>query len=367
MQPEYVGILLNDSTHRGIPSGKTGTESISNYEEAAAMVGLTPCYFRIRDISLDTLTTTAYLCSPSGYVQKTIPLPKVIHNRAIHSDPYARRLIEQFISSGIFIFNAHTRYGKDIVHHMLTDDPMLRSSLPQTVRAKPGLIRHMLREHGDVILKPCRGSVGLGIMRLRRTLLHDQFTYSRSTPSASGWRSLRIPKGHLPLLLRRRIRYLPFLVQERIPLAEYEGSPFDLRITVQRGGSGNWELTGMFARTTPKGTFVSNIAQGGIPIPVLEPFRHGIPGIHPEMMIQKTAEFGIQIAQSLSCRLPYAADYGIDAGVTADGRLFFIECNGRDQRYGFREAGMPDIWKESYQKPMAFARYLLDHGQWPPL
>ena len=45
MHPEFVGILLNNNTYRRISSGRIGTESLANYEEAAAMYGLVPCFY----------------------------------------------------------------------------------------------------------------------------------------------------------------------------------------------------------------------------------------------------------------------------------------------------------------------------------
>lgn len=46
MHLEYVGILLNNNTYRRISSGSIGTESLTNYEEAAAMNGLVPCFLQ---------------------------------------------------------------------------------------------------------------------------------------------------------------------------------------------------------------------------------------------------------------------------------------------------------------------------------
>lgn len=366
MQPEYVGILLNDSTYRGITKGKTGTESLHNYVEAAEMYGLVPCFLRIQDLSLDTCMAAGYIWTPSGYVKTTLPIPRVIHNRAIYHDKRANQMIKLLISCGIFVYNASTRYGKDSVHLMLIEDPLMQPALPQTLPAKSASIHSMLRQHGDLILKPCRGSVGIGIMRLRRGESRDYFTYSRSSPSAKGWRTRRISKGVLPTLLLRRIRSLPFLVQQRIPLAEYAGRPYDIRVTVQRGLCGRWEVSGMFAKTSPANTFVSNIAQGGAAYPVQEVFFRSFPDIPPEILIERTAQFAIQTATALSRRMPYSADFGMDVALNTEGLIFFIEANGRDQRYGFREAGMDEVWKETYRKPMAFARYLLNTGNWPP-
>ncbi|KRE46332.1 hypothetical protein ASG81_12080 [Paenibacillus sp. Soil522] len=68
----------------------------------------------------------------------------------------------------------------------------------------------------------------------------------------------------------------------------------------------------------------------------------------------------MRIASQLSKRLPHMADLGLDVGITADGHPMFIECNGRDQRYSFREAGMMDVWKATFDNPMGYAKYLLD-------
>ena len=120
----------------------------------------------------------------------------------------------------------------------------------------------------------------------------------------------------------------------------------------------------MFAKTSPPQTFVSNIAQGLR----LSGTGHSNP-LHAECPIGETleriAEFSLHIARILSLFIPYAADFGLDIGITEDGRLYFIECNGCDQRYGFLEAGMGEAWKNSYRNPMAFVRHLYDNDAWP--
>jgi hypothetical protein len=68
----------------------------------------------------------------------------------------------------------------------------------------------------------------------------------------------------------------------------------------------------------------------------------------------------LSIARQLERSLPGLADVGLDIGITKDRRLYFIECNGRDQRYGFQKAGLSDTWKDSYRRPMGDARFLLD-------
>lgn len=365
MHLEYVGILLNNNTYRRISSGRIGTESLANYEEAAAMNGLVPCFFTIHHISLETGKVTGFVPAPAGYSQVHIPIPRVIHMRAIYHKKQEQALIDQLIKRGVFVYNGRTRYGKNVIHHMLEQDQGILPSLPHTVEATPASIRSMLSQHGDLVLKPCNGSIGVGIMRLKGNSLRSHFTYSRSSPSAKGWRTVTLPPGKLHPLIYQRIRQAPFVVQQRIPLAEYDDRPFDIRVTVQRGGSGRWEVAGMFAKTSAPRTFVSNIAQGGSAYRVPDILARCMPDLPVGLTIERIAEFSLHIAKTLSLYIPYAADFGMDVGITQNGKIYFIECNGCDQRYGFREAGMEEVWKYSYYNPMAFARYLYDNGVWP--
>lgn len=356
MQP-YVGILLNASMHRGIPRRKTGQESLSNYEEGALLVGLIPCFLRLEDIDVETGRCIAYIKNKYDYVPVNIPIPKVIHNRAIYFNESSHAKIRKLLQAEIIFFNVCNRYGKDDIHRRLASDPALSEHLPVTRIATPAVIRHMMKRHKDLILKPCSGSIGQGIMRIRRSHSHWMLTYSRSI---GGWNTVRFSKDQLPNIVLRRITRHPFLVQERIPLAEYQGSPYDLRVTVQRGLSGLWEMTGLYAKIVPSSTFVSNIAQGGTALPVESVIAASIPSQSPLSVIQRIEQIALQIATTLSAQLPRLGDLGMDIGITATGIPYFIECNGRDQRYGFLKADMEAIWKKTYYQPMAYARYLLE-------
>ncbi|MGV2786993.1 YheC/YheD family protein, partial [Clostridium perfringens] len=153
MHLEYVGILLNNNTYRRISSGEIGTESLNNYEEAAAVNGLIPCFFTIHHISLETGKVTGYIPAPAGYSRVHIPIPRVVHMRAIYHKKQEQALIDQLINRGIFVYNGRTRYGKNVIHHMLEQDQGISPSLPHTGKATPASIHSMLSQHGDLVLK----------------------------------------------------------------------------------------------------------------------------------------------------------------------------------------------------------------------
>ncbi|SEU18846.1 YheC/YheD family protein [Paenibacillus sp. NFR01] len=354
-----VGILLNAAMHRGVPRLDTGQESLANYEEAAAAYGLVPCFLQLSEMDMESGFSYAYMRSAEKYRKVVVPTPAVIHNRAIYGPEH--RGVERLVGSGLRVFNRCNRYGKDQIHRLLTQNEELRRFLPETRTGYAGLLE-MMESCPDLILKPCRGSVGKGIMRLQRASGGRRFRWSFKEARSGRWRMAEIDAARPPRILRQRLAVVPYLVQERIPLAEVDGRPFDLRVTVQRGWGGEWQVTGMFAKAAPRGSFVSNIGSGGEALGASEALERAFGGAEAARLRMAAQALCLQVAKELEKSLPGLADIGLDIGVTGDRQLYFIECNGRDQRYGFRKAGMEETWKDSYRRPMAYARYLLDHA-----
>lgn len=354
MEQRLVGILLNAAAHEGIPRGRTGWESLERYEEAAAAFGLRPCFIKLSDLDPASGYCMGYLKSSRGYHRSAIPIPGVIHNRAIY--PPESSATMRLAAAGIRVFNLHTRYAKDEIHRLLESDPGLRGHLPDTETGTAGLAG-MMERHKDIILKPRRGSVGKGIMRLQRGDNGDWRWdyYLRGRKESAGFE-----QGRIPLALLHRIETGAYLVQERIPLAEANGRPFDLRITVQRGWGGGWGVTGLFAKLAPPGGFVSNIARGGEAAEASTAMEKVFRSRDAALYRMHAIDLALKVVRCLEQSLPGLADVGLDIAPTRDGRLFFIECNGRDQRYGFFKAGQHEVWRETYRRPMGYARYLLE-------
>ncbi|MFP4979048.1 YheC/YheD family protein [Paenibacillus sp. CN-4] len=353
MQRTFVGILLNASVYRGLPKGNTGQEYLPNYEKAAAAYGLTPCYLQLEGLEAVPGYSKAYIRDGRGYTQTFIPTPQAVHNRAIYV-PSVRRP-EQLARSGLLLFNLRNRYGKDVIHRLLAEDPGLAPHLPDSAWTPSG-VRALMERCDDLILKPCFGSVGHGLIRLRK---REGRWFGVSSRSGTPF-PFRPPHGQDGSFVRNGIRYL---AQARVPLASAPGGrPFDLRLTVQRGWGGEWRVTGHFAKLAPPSGFVTNIARGGAAVKVEEALASAFPGRQAAEVRMHAEELGLEVARTLSRRLPGLADLGLDLAAASDGRLYFIECNGRDQRYGLLRAGLRTQWEESYRRPMAYARYLLENG-----
>lgn len=361
MPQETIGIMFDSRMYRGIPAGRTGQESLANYEQAAAYHGLIPCFLRLEDIDFNTKTCVAYVKKEEGYVRQKMPLPTVIHNRALQLRRAEQHQVTTLLLQGIQVYNVRNRYRKDHIHDMLRQEPLLREHLPHAVRATPESLADMMEQYDDLIIKPCSGSIGHGIIRIFKQDGHWKLT-RETRASRKGWATFRLTKGQLPsAILRRTFRYA-HLIEERIPLIRYEGRPVDLRVSVQRGMDGLWGVTGLFAKAAPSHTFVTNIAQGGKVMRLAEVFGSDMNSFDLAQLESRIRMVSLRIAKTLAASLPHLADLGLDLGIARGGQIYFIECNGRDQRYGFRKAGMVEQWRASYHEPMAYGRLLLEQN-----
>lgn len=351
----YIGILLNESEYRGIPAGNTRFEQIDLYGEAGAMYGVTPVFFRLRDFKPGKKRISAFVKGQTGYIKKTMPAPTVIHNRGIFFSHQAKRRIAGWTGQGIPVFNAWNRHGKLKVHAILMQNEMLRPHLPNTVSATLESLREMMDLYDSLIIKPNNDSIGRGIMKLDRT----ENGWRLDAPTSRNGKKRRIVtfKEKLPSLLKTMFRARRFLVQQRLPLAEYDGRPFDLRVSVQKDASGLWQVTGIAAKVAKTASFLTNVAQGAS-IYALEQALSNLPHLKPEAVRRDVTDFSLRAVEQLAARLPHLADVGLDIGVTSEGFPLFIECNGRDLRIIFREGGMYREWKAAYANPIGYARFL---------
>lgn len=353
MNRPFVGILVSDAWYRGIPSGRTYHESLPCYEQAGQLHGVTPCYFRLKDIQPGQAYIQAYVKMDGHYRRMRIPAPKVIHNRTLHTKPKPRQAVHRLVDDGKLIFNEANRYGKGYIHELLMEDVSLRPHLPVTRFATAVTVQEMMREFLKLIIKPNSSSIGKGIMKLERT--------------ETGWRLHGAAKGKpivfrekLPQTLLRKLRSRAYLVQQLLPLATFQGRSFDLRVSVQRDETGDWQVTGIAAKVAKPGAYRTNVAQGGV-VYSLERVLDEYP-LQAEAVQLAVAEFSLRVARQLSHSLPGLADIGLDVGVTEHGFPMFIECNGRDLRYSFRKGNMHDAFQCTYSNPIGYAKYLLENG-----
>ncbi|MCY7483566.1 YheC/YheD family protein [Paenibacillus alvei] len=360
MSDNRIGILFSARMLREFINGKLKFESTHLYEEAARQYGLVPCFFRIEDVHLRQMEVDAYVKGPSGYVRCRMPVPSVIHNRAIYKRSFLHARVRSLVQANIILFNEVNRYRKISIYNLLRTDPLLVTHLPKTLVATSSAISDFMTRYGALILKPDNSSVGLGLTKTERTSKGWRTTYMlRTSAGRARWRTVDLPAGELPAAVKRDMLKKVYLVQQLLPLARYKGRPFDLRVSVQRDGSKQWQITGIIGKVAPPYTFVTNAARGGTTYRFEQLAASSFPHLAIDVLRDRICRFSLRIASRLSKSLPQLADLGLDIGLSPEGLPLFIECNGKDQRYGFREAHLLDCWKATYANPIAYGAALL--------
>jgi hypothetical protein len=353
MNQPYIGIIISPSFYEKIVQGKK-MELLAFYEEAGKMNHLTPCFFRFEDLEVGKNELSVLLKNKSGQYRKLfIPRPLIIHNRGYQCSRMAKDKIHKLQNEGIVIFNDWNRYMKYEIHELLKKNEKLLPHLPETLFLTNDNMTRMMQKYTELIIKPNAGSLGKRNMMAERK---NQNEWVLHYPDGVELKEEYFASSQIPEILKDKMS--KFIIQERIPLAEYKDCPFDIRVSVQKNGMGSWQITGMVGKVAKSGRFVTNVARGGSCYSLKEILGHF--SQFDDMEIYKSIEvLSLNIAAQLEKQYPYLADIGLDIGITEDGFPMFIECNARDLRVSFRNANMLENWKASYTNPISYGRYLL--------
>ncbi|GGA02753.1 hypothetical protein GCM10008018_56020 [Paenibacillus marchantiophytorum] len=343
-----VGILLDRKNYLGISSQQTGYEQIDLYNKAAEKLGMTPLYMCPQHISQKSVLGLCY--ENNKYRLVRLPIPKVTHNRAMTLTASLQKRLSMLSKSSI-VFNRQNRYDKLFIHSLLLANKSVAEYLPVSYRYSSERLEKAMNRYSSLFIKPSNSSVGRGIMKL--TLMNDkdwQFSWSNKKPQI-------VSEKEVVTLIQEKVGTQSYMIQQAISLATYQGRPYDLRISVQRGDQGKWQVNGIAGKVAASGRHVTNLAKGGDAKRCEELFRYS--GFDSNRMRRAVEEASLLIVESLAERLPGLADVGLDIGVDEDGRIRLIEVNGRDQRYEFKNLAMNETFIQTYETPMRYAKFLL--------
>lgn len=344
-----IGVLFSSRDWDGFLNG-TSSEDIDLYLRAADNHGVTVVFFRLSDIDLKAGTVSA-MWRPYGrrWILVRIPLPTVIHNRAVHRIGPVEPQLAALRDSGVTIYNHWNNYGKYSIHRRIYSNPLLRRYLPETRWFASSNLKRFLR-HRSFLMKPDRGSVGLGIIKIDRAS-RDSWTITHQVKNRTTIN--KVPTRRLSDYLRKHAAHRWYILQKTIDLQRRGDAPFDIRVSVQRDGTGSWQVTGMVGKVARKGGYLTNVFQGSTVARLEDLFAD------KARVEAKLSRAALRIVRHLSKRLPHLADVGFDFGIARNGKPYFIEMNCRDQRYSFKLAGMMDTFRRTYDNPIAYGKLLL--------
>lgn len=328
-----IGIMTLFTKKRSVPANNQMSTYVELMRRTRALNGFA-FVFQPKRTTAQRSWVRGWVRLQRRWISGRFPLPDVVYNR-VQSRPLERRLrasglMRRFEARGIPLFNAHYLV-KWNVHRRLEQVPDVRRHLPET-RPLRSLadVQYILERHGRAFLKPSNGTLGLGAMLLVRnrdgTLDYRMNTLS-GRKRAGTLRSLAQLRRVLP---RRR----DYLAQQGIPLAQYQGRPFDVRALVQKDSDGRWHFSGAAARVAGPGRVTTHVPRGGSrrPLRVVLEAAFG-----PDRVAEITRNLRavcLQAAAALEASTGERfGEFSLDVGIDRDGEAWILEMNAKPFRF----------------------------------
>lgn len=202
----------------------------------------------------------------------------------------------------------------------LLGHPEITAHIPSSRMYGPSRLRSMTRKFGFVVLKPVRGTGGLGVMKVSRSEGRYHWSYRTRRKTFRSYRQLLRAVNRI-----RRGR--SYLIQQGIDLARVQGRPIDYRVKHVKIG-GRWRIRAMVGRVARRGLFVTNLCRGGRLLSGAEGLRQSLPG--QEAGKKAAMRHLTRVSTSvLERRFPGIRQLGFDYGIDRNGHIWMLEVNTR--------------------------------------
>lgn len=331
----FIAILTSDGN-------RTFRGNRSNFIDLIRMgrkMGVTIFVLTPSGIQPGRSTVRGFIHRPSKtgdrFVPATLPLPDVVYNRIPTRDAEQREGEQQALrylgkTLRIPLFNPGF-FNKWSLYQSLRQSGELSKLVPVTGRwdsHRPPV--NGLKQFSAIYLKPNNGLAGNGMIRITR----NKPGYEVVLQTLKGKK--RIPASDaesLWKLLRRIVGTRSYVWQQGIPLATFKGRPFDLRILLQKGGNGNWGVTGIGIRVAGPKAISTHVPMGGSIEDPQFVLKTVFGDRHRDVtrQIEGTAlRIARQIERSQGERL---GEMSIDMGIEKSGRLWFFEANAKPMKF----------------------------------
>ncbi len=363
-----VGILMPGA--RGLPTPfGSFTLEMAYFIQQGRKAGVLPIAFTCSGIDFQRGMVRGYtlaLAEEPRWVRRYLPLPDVVYDhvtvRTRDHSKEVREVRRKLTEAGIPFFNPGF-FDKWEAHNWLSTCQELVPHLPETRRISVDELKKTAQKYRRLFIKPARGSLGRNITVLTRAG-DGSWVLRRGGRAANKERiaALDSVPGHLP-----KLDSGTYIIQQGLDLCRSRGRPVDVRVFMQRTGTGRWAVTKMFARVPPSGQLIANISRGAKGRPVSAALarcfaHHRVPGI-----VRQIRKLALQTCHCLDIAIGKpVGELGVDIGVDNTGHVWIIEVNSKPHRKAYDTLeGMPGA-RRSFQRPMLYAAYLAGFGEKTP-
>lgn len=342
------------------PFGKI-TEFCKELTSACRQQGVYVYFFTPNHIGSNASQLNGWVYD-EGWKQLQVPAADVFYNRL------TTRKLENKPSVQHFMKEVKSRYGSHFFNEKLLDktevfdalgkDQSLSRYMPEShLLRNYAMLKSMCTKYSVVFLKPIKGSLGKGIIRISRL---DGGSYQTLATQVGGTRKQIYPNlSKLFSSMSGKMKSTRYQVQQGIHLIEAGKRPVDFRALVQKNKTGKWNVTSIVGRIAGNHHFVSNLARGGTLSTVKDVVsRSNLPaGVRSKILV-KLRTAALNIAQGLDSQLPsHFGELGVDLAVDTSGRVWVLEVNSKPSKNDDTQLE-PGKIRPSVKQVVEYVRYL---------
>jgi len=310
-------------------------------------------------------TVSAWSARGSRWSRVTLPAPDLVYDRAWPGDSRQRLLYRTGLKRLLARHPARLLNGrlpgKLDVYRTLKQDPRTAALLPPTARYDgTESLGSWLSEHrGAAFLKPSIGSKGRRVIAISPHPEDPEMLNLLGRNAANvPFRIARISKEEALSRIDKAIGHRIYLMQPLLELRGPSGEPFDLRVLMQRGGSGRWAEAGIAARCGQENGVTSNLHGGGTARRAKEYLSALFGSAQAARLLEELREASEDVIDRLERIYGRFSELGLDFGIERSGRLWFLEANTKPGRASMACAG-ESAAARAVERPLAYARYIL--------
>lgn len=324
--------------------------SIALEEGFASVIVYTP-----DDVDLNHPVIHGYTYQFGRWIKQECPYPSISHDIGYYTDTETLRKVKAIKAHPKLPFLGYGLGNKWNIHKHLFKSPQLKPYLLPTVPAiNTNTVMRMLKKYRSIMLKPLNGSRGKGIMKL--SFDAHGFTLEENEKVLQRFSGAEFGPILSSILLKER-----FLVQKWVDIRDHHGSVYDIRVLMQKNGSGHWVLTGMGIRQGSQEKITSNLTGGGQAFPVLPFLKEQFSPSAAKELHSKLEHISYLIPgyleRSYGKRL---VELGLDIAIDRNSDIWIIEVNIKPGRTLWRKISDMEADRISLRHPIQYARYLLD-------
>ncbi|HEU4965389.1 MAG TPA: YheC/YheD family protein [Bacilli bacterium] len=298
--------------------------------------------------------------SSAQWKRGRFPLPDIVYNRVPHRkgerSEAVLRCKRRFEELGIPLFNERF-LNKREMYRFLLNDPRSRDLIPETEPLRKfAPFEAFLQRHELVYLKPTGGSLGSGILRVRRSSQGGYHVRLRSGKRHVSRTFVKV--SELYDFVRQTGTGRVYLMQQGVDLKRHEGNRTDFRVHLHKNGAGEWEAAGIGAKVAGSGAVTTHVHNGGHVLngdEVLETWY----GPDADEMRDKLIAASVQVAVVLQGLLHGpVGEFGLDVAIDEADRIFVFESNAKPGRAIFKHPDLRAAGRRSAQMVIEYAGYL---------